>query len=265
MTKATPEEAKLMQLAENIQREDLSLTEECDVVCDLYKILGSVKEVAAVVKKSVPWCSKRYAMKNGEGLNWRARNILEEGFSEDIELLKALSSLFDLSNYDEIQHWDSLVRTKEAGRKEIREALKNKKAEIKAQEALDKNKPVSHAKPKSTEPPPPPEWNIEDALEEIQQALMDERRDKDAVDVYVEWTEAQKTIFCDLLDKRAIEGESKDGFSKIAKIQLEGSWESEVNDVELLAMIWGLRGNKINYSEIHGFFSHLQQPRELEK
>lgn len=63
LVKASADEAMLMQLAENIRREDLSLEEECEAIAKLYKML---EPGAETVKKSKPWCSKRYAMTQTE-------------------------------------------------------------------------------------------------------------------------------------------------------------------------------------------------------
>jgi ParB/RepB/Spo0J family partition protein len=92
LVKTSTEDALLIQLAENIQREDLSLDEQVEAIKLLYDTLGNLAKVAEVVKKSKAWCSKRYAMTQTK-LHYMANNLLSEGITEDLELLKAYSSL----------------------------------------------------------------------------------------------------------------------------------------------------------------------------
>lgn len=158
MVKASADDALLMQLAENIQREDLSLEEECEAIAKLYKLLGSLDKVADTVKKSKPWCSKRYAM-TVKKLSYIAYQLLEDGHTEDIELLKAITSLEEYIGWHESNVWAAKIKEGTAGRNEIREALKLAKEKAKQEKAADTSKPVSHAKPK--EPPPPTPWMLE--------------------------------------------------------------------------------------------------------
>lgn len=62
LIKVSANETLLMQLAENIQRENLSLEEECQAIKLLHEFHGNLGKVAEAVKKSKPWCSKRFAM-----------------------------------------------------------------------------------------------------------------------------------------------------------------------------------------------------------
>lgn len=73
-----------MQLAENIQREDLSLSDEANAVRRLYDRWGKVDLVARHVKKSPAWVSKRLAMTYGD-FDWRAKKLLEDGVTEDFD------------------------------------------------------------------------------------------------------------------------------------------------------------------------------------
>lgn len=166
IAKVTEEQAMLMQLAENVHREELSMMDECKAIGKLYEHLGSLKAVAAKVKKSVPWCSKRFAMTHNE-LHYLARSILEAGHTEDLELLKTASTLFRIVSWMEAQDITNKIVKGEIGRTEIRALLKAKKEEIKK----DHEKPVSHAKPKKTTPPPPPEWTFDKAMDDLSYAL----------------------------------------------------------------------------------------------
>lgn len=166
LVKTSSKNAMLMQLAENIQREDLNLTEECEAIKMLYDELGNLDKVAETVKKSKPWCSKRYAMTQQQ-LHHVANSLLADGVTEDIELLKALSGLCKLIAWHEIQEWREKITKGTAGRTEVRAALKA--AKEKAKTPKEKSEAVSHAKPKA--PPAPPEWDIEEAMGDLSQAL----------------------------------------------------------------------------------------------
>ncbi|WP_240702430.1 ParB/RepB/Spo0J family partition protein [Trinickia terrae] len=117
----TEEHAEDMQLAENIQREDLSLTDEANAIRRLYDRLGKVELVAARVKKSAAWVSKRLAVTYGE-FDWRAKKLLEDGVTEDIELLQCVVKVAAL-NQSEASALDRAIRDGKAGRKEARAVL----------------------------------------------------------------------------------------------------------------------------------------------
>lgn len=121
------EEAKADQLAENIHRQDLSLQEEAAVVERLRLELGSLQAVAQRVHKSVVWVSKRYGLQ--ERLGYYARRLLEDGITEDLEILRGVAQLELLSNGSNAP-WAlcEKIRKGEAGRSEVREAVKAAKA-----------------------------------------------------------------------------------------------------------------------------------------
>lgn len=48
LVKASANDAMLMQLAENVQRENLSLQEECNAIAMLYEFMGSLDKVAGM-------------------------------------------------------------------------------------------------------------------------------------------------------------------------------------------------------------------------
>lgn len=115
------EHAEDMQLAENIQREELSLQDEARAVRKLYDRLGKVDRVAQRVHKSSAWVSKRLAL-TYEGFDWRAKKLLEDGVSEDVELLQCVAKIgaLDQRAAGEI---DGDIRAGKAGRKEARALL----------------------------------------------------------------------------------------------------------------------------------------------
>lgn len=261
LIKASSEEALLMQLAENIQREDLSLEEECRAVAMLYELQGSLDKVAATVKKSKGWCSKRYAMTQ-KGLHYLANNLLEEGITEDIELLKSLSSLIELVGYYDGSTWAKKVEKGEAGRNEVRAALKIAKEADKARkaEAAEKAGKVSHAKPK--EPPPPPPWTIGDAMDDLNLAMVWENSELSATELLAQWTTDQRLQIEERFKRMRAIGEGEDGFKVIGQLVMDGLYGTEYTDIDLMAMISGYGGALKQGHTLEGFLDELQCPRE---
>jgi ParB/RepB/Spo0J family partition protein len=255
--------AMMMQLAENIHREDLSLEEESEAVKKLYEILGSLEKVANTVKKSKSWCSKRYAIAQ-KGLHYKASSLLEDGITEDIELLKSYSEYCNKPhNYFEMCKWDKKIRNGEAGRKEIRAALKEvkeRKKEEAAKEAAEdkeKGKKVSHAKPKA--PPPTPPWTIEAAMGKLGNCLYYTDTDMSGIDLIESYTMDQRSEVIGRLIKAAKEGASKEGFKKITRLVTEGLYDDNLEDVDFLAIIAGYSGKPFNWMT---FLEDIQTPRE---
>jgi len=250
----------LMQLAENIQRENLTLEEECDAIAKLYKMLGSLEKVANIVRKSKPWCSKRYAMTQ-KTLAYQARDLLESGITEDIELLKALSSLIELISWSESNIWIANIKAGKAGRNEIRAALKEAKAaalkEVANEKAAQKTKKVSHAKPRT--PPPPPPWTVEDGIENLSEALSYVNANKSATELLYSWTEEQRMQIDKRLNQAWNIGASEDGFKIIGKLVMQGLHGTPYTDIDLMAMIEGCSGRTLAIGQ---FLDALQCPRE---
>ena len=126
ITKANESDALLMQLAENIQREALDLGDTVKAVRLLHDTLQSVAEVANQVKKSPAWVSKRLALSHPD-LNYQARQLMEDGVTEDVEILNAVSTLFEL-NWSAGREQLEALRAGTATRESVRQALKEAKA-----------------------------------------------------------------------------------------------------------------------------------------
>ncbi|MDD2943646.1 MAG: ParB/RepB/Spo0J family partition protein [bacterium] len=239
LTKASTEQAFMMQLAENIQREELSLEDECTTIIKLYETLGSLKAVSEAVKKSVPWCSKRYSMKISDW-HHKTRQLLEDGISEDMELLKAFNALAGFISWYELRDWENKVRKSEASRDDLRAALK---------EAKDKKKTetetVSQAKP--YEPPPPPPWTLEDAIEELDECLS--CLDDPAIEVFKKYTTEQQHAVVSHFQGRVREGMSKAGITTIRKFVFEQFWSAKIHNLEAMALIAGYAKQKFILEE----------------
>lgn len=126
ITKASSGDVLLMQLAENIQRENLDLQDEVKAIRQMHDVLGTVKAVAEAVKKSPPWVSKRLSLSHPD-LNYSARQLLEDGITEDIEILNIVASLYGIS-WKQGQELADKLRKGEATRDSARAMLATAKA-----------------------------------------------------------------------------------------------------------------------------------------
>jgi ParB/RepB/Spo0J family partition protein len=258
LTKASWDKAVLMQLAENIQRENLSLEEQSQAIKTLYDMLGNLDKVADAVKKSKPWCSKRYAMM--QKLNYPAKELLEDGITEDIELLQALSKLCELEGWATCKTWDEKIRTGNAGREDIRAALKAAKEKKKTanEKTAEQAGKVSHAKLKEQRLPPP--WSPVHAMDDLNEALTYADTDKSALDLLDSYTPEQQGEILARLTKAAEIGAGSDGFKAIGELVIHGLYNTEYTDIDLMAMIAGFRYGKL--PDARSMLAELQCPRE---
>lgn len=258
LVKASPDQMLLMQLAENVQRENLSLEEECNAIAKLYELLGSLDKVAATVKKSKSWCSKRYAMTQ-KGLHYLAEQLLEDGCTEDIELLRSLSSLIALVGWTAGTEWTNKIREGKAGRDVIRTTLqvaKKAEKEEKAAQAIAAGN-VSHAKPRT--PPPPPAWTIDKAMNDLSETLTYADNDLSGTELLAIWTAEQQQQVKERLNKAAAPGDDEYTFMTISHLIMNGLHDTPYYDIDLLAMIKGYSGKPLEWP---GFLEELQCPRE---
>lgn len=122
------ESATEMQIAENIQREDLSLADTARVMRKVYEQANnSVTHAAAKLHKSKSWVSKHLSA-SCQNLHWLAKNILENGFTEDLEIVLTLDKLARL-NFGKASDLTKLIEAGEAGRQSVRIAYDECKAE----------------------------------------------------------------------------------------------------------------------------------------
>lgn len=122
ITKASSGDVLLMQLAENIQREALELQDEVTAIRQLHDHLRTVAAVADTVKKSSAWVSKRLALSHPD-FGWKAQNLIENGVTEDVEILNTLSHIEAL-NYSKANELEKLLLAGTANRETARQMLK---------------------------------------------------------------------------------------------------------------------------------------------
>lgn len=166
-----------MQLVENIQREDLSLADTAAGVLRLYERHQSLKAVAAIVQKSLPWCSKHLAA--ATKLSYEASWMLTNGRTEDLDLVLTMDQIQKTGKwYPRGMELSEQIGEGKAGRKEARALLATIREEIEADRA-DKRQAKKDAQqqgldldsstPASAEPPP---WSAQEAMNVLHDELI---------------------------------------------------------------------------------------------
>lgn len=123
VTAINDDDHDLAQLAENIQRADLSLSEEAAAIEKLYAKVGSVSVVASRLHKSVSWVSKRLSL--SRGLGFEAAQLMAERVTDDIELLQTVDKVAKATpGTNSAWALAQKIRKGEAGRDEAREVLR---------------------------------------------------------------------------------------------------------------------------------------------
>lgn len=133
LTKASQDETTLMQLAENIQREELTTSDTATAVRKLFDHLGSSKAVAEATRKSKAWVSKHLAI-TCEGFAWQARRLIEDGTTDDLELVGVVNQAAKIS-YNTGNILADAIRKESLNRTQARARLKEIKAAADADEA----------------------------------------------------------------------------------------------------------------------------------
>ncbi len=122
------DELEEMQLAENIQREDLSASDVANSIAKMWKKHGSITEVARRCNKSRSWVCKRLALALDVG---PLTTELLDANAKDVELLYAFATLEKADDRRASALLPDLLE-KVKGRKDVQEELKialGKKAE----------------------------------------------------------------------------------------------------------------------------------------
>lgn len=122
--KMSAADAKAAQLAENIQREDLSLLEEGRALLALRNEGMNLGALAELVNKSRSWVCKRIACV--DNIPWTVAQLMEDGVTEDPEVILTLKELSELDWWGARQAMDRL-RAGEESRDSLRELVRKAK------------------------------------------------------------------------------------------------------------------------------------------
>lgn len=145
ITTADADQVLELQLAENIQRENLDLAELAAAIRRLFDKHGDLAKISAIVKKSKPWVSKHLALSYPE-FSHTAKYLLMSGVTQDLEMLHAINQIEKTgSMYWELNNLVDQVKAGTAGRKEARELLAKAKAKKETDKAALKSKQTTLA------------------------------------------------------------------------------------------------------------------------
>lgn len=241
------ETAEAMQLAENIQREDLTLADEARMVRKLYELAGSVTAVGERLHKSKAWVSKRLAASCPD-LRQFAREILEGGYSEDLEIILTLDKL-QVLDWCACRDVAELVKKGKAGRQTVREAYEAAKERAEEMAARRADEEAAAADPERQAEIEAEKARRKAENERIMEAMrLDPKR--------IAWRcledlqDDESGRLCEHLEKLHNDGvtESANGaLSKLAQM-LEGG--QSVSAVEILAFVRGMQGVKYDYRQL---------------
>lgn len=125
------EQAEDMQLAENIQREELGLMDTANAVRRLFDREKSLGKVGAIVNKSKSWVSKHLAL-TMDDLGRFAQGLLRDGSTEDMEILHLVRKAEN--DFGTMAAWGmcNAIREGKMNRAKAREHLKELKKEAEA-------------------------------------------------------------------------------------------------------------------------------------
>ena len=219
LTGQTDDQAKLrMQIAENVDRENLEPEEVAKAVRALYDECKDIGQVAAVMKRSKSWVSKYLAVTMR--WNYRVRALLEGGHCYDLELLGALDQYADLAGYGgpvshaRFHEQVALVRAGKTDRETMRRLVAEAKTIAKERKAAEARRQAS---PASTKPAKvkPKRFNPKTAIRDLFHAagtwhMWDGRteiRPDDNAATYVEQT--QRAAMLDVLRSAYDDGRVK--------------------------------------------------------
>lgn len=140
-----------MQMAENLQREDLTTEEVADIVNKLYEKHASMDTVALILNKSKSWVSKH--IKLATQLHYTARKLFEEGVTEDLELLLMHSDIAWISS-EEAAQVEKLIREDSVKpfQAPIRGIVRDRLAALKASQAAQRQAASSPSSRKASKP-----------------------------------------------------------------------------------------------------------------
>jgi ParB/RepB/Spo0J family partition protein len=168
--------ANILQLVENVQREDLSLMELAAGLRALADQGKTLSEICQVVQKSKSWVSKHLAA-SVQNLGWNTRQFMESEATEDLELVLVVNQIEKTGKwYPRGTQLVDRLEAGKAGRDEARALLATLKEELAAevaQKKADKKaaKQGSLALDGEDKEPEPPKWNAWDAERDLNDLL----------------------------------------------------------------------------------------------
>lgn len=247
--------ASMMQIAENIQREDLSLADEATYVRKLYDLVGgSVTAAAERLHKSKAWVSKRLAA-SCPNLADQARRLLEDGVTEDLEIVLTVDKIAELDYYAANQIADA-VTAGQAGRQTVREKLDQVKSEIEAKKAEqerlaeEKNSPEAEAKREKEA-----QERIAEQKKEIERKRLDPNQ---LIWMYdEELDDEQKLVLAKHLMEIYMRGKKDTGMIRLIK-----TMEICCNNtaaIEVAAYVAGSQGMEFNLAQLIDVTSEAEQ------
>lgn len=239
------ETASAIQIAENIQREDLSLADTATAVRKLYELNNnSVTETAAKLHKSKGWVSKRLAASCPD-LRYMAKEILEGGFTEDLEIILILDKLQTL-DWSACRDLCQAIKDGKAGRQTVKDAYAAAKAEAEEREAR-RNQPEDEETDEEQEA-----REAREAKARKELAAMKERQRLDPIKIrwrYNQELEAdEKEALAIHLAKIYADGEYTEvGKMVIAIVRMA---TGDYSNIELAAFIAGNQGTAFDLDEL---------------
>lgn len=252
--------AKRLQLAENIQREELSMQDEVKAIRALFDEMGSLQAVADICHKSKPWVSKRVAVSEPD-FNYTIHMLLETGTCEDLETLHAANQLRKIDN-NQANILCDLIYKGEAGRETARKMLK----EAKEAQAAPKQdaKPTKNATPAGPVQPRKVKFMSWEYKRDINR-MLEEGKIDDLLKVIEEMTKDQWTTF---------EEHHKDYFTTgqdlgpkhgrmAAHLSLRGQ---DLTNLECACAIWGIEEGKFDLTTIiHSTNGYKEAVEEMDR
>ena len=118
------------QLAENLQRDDLSLSDIASSVRALFDAYGSQGDVAKMVSRSKPWVSKHLSLTDAK-FDERVRELLTKDQCGDVETLNGLNQLAKVANAAYFDFILADVRAGRMNRADVLEAVSQSKNKMK--------------------------------------------------------------------------------------------------------------------------------------
>lgn len=166
----TVKRPELVQLAENIHREELTLEDQAKAIRKLYDAVENVQEVADLCHKSKPWISKRLAMTYPD-FGYRAHQLIVDGITADLEIIKAMSDVETLDHKTAME-MDAAIRAGKVDRKIARQWLAECKKRMTENEKKERDRIQRREQKKAEEAAKPEAFNLHWAIADLGRDIM---------------------------------------------------------------------------------------------